>query len=76
MVALPSWPGLGTGGGGQGIDSSPVLFDDGVVRQYRIDFYQENWKETLASMWVADSGYLPARFTDGTLVLDSVGVRY
>lgn len=65
-----------TGVGAQGVDSSAILFQDGVVRQYRIDFYQENWQETLAAMWVADSGYLPARFTDGTIVLDSVGVRY
>ncbi len=76
VAILASLLGLAAGVGAQGIDSSVVLFDDGVVRRYRIDFYQENWTETLAAMWVADSGYLPARFSDGTVVLDSVGVRY
>lgn len=57
-------------------DTADILFDDTVVRSYSIVFYQANWKETLAAMWEADSGYLPARFTDGTVTLDSVGVRY
>ena len=68
--------GVVSGSWGQDVDSSIALFDDAVVHQYRIDFYQANWKETLAAMWVADSGYLPARFSDGTITLDSVGVRY
>lgn len=68
--------GLVSGAWAQDVDSSVALFDDTVVRQYKIDFYQANWKETLAAMWVADSGYLPARFSDGTITLDSVGVRF
>jgi spore coat protein CotH len=60
----------------QDVDSSAALFDDAVVHQYKIDFYRADWKETLAAMWVADSGYLPARFSDGTITLDSVGVRF
>jgi len=57
-------------------DSSAILFSEDAVRQYAITFYQTGWDSTLKAMWAADSGYLPARFTDGNLVLDSVGVRY
>lgn len=57
-------------------DSSDFVFADSPVRSYAISFYQTDWKSAMESNWVADSGYVPARFTDGTVVLDSVGVRY
>lgn len=71
LVAL----GLVSVGGAQ-VDSSSILFADDSVRQYQITFYDANWKSTLEAYWSADSGCLPARFSDGTTVLDSVGVRY
>lgn len=59
------------------VDSSDVLFQDDVVRGYQLDFYGDTaWNAKLEAMWKADSGYLPARFFDGTTTLDSVGVRY
>lgn len=58
------------------VDSSSILFADETVRQYKISFYDTNWKTTLEAYWNADSGYLPARFSDGSITLDSVGVRY
>ncbi|HOX52660.1 MAG TPA: CotH kinase family protein, partial [Fibrobacteria bacterium] len=57
-------------------DSSEVVFADSPVRSYSLTFYQADWKPLMEADWVADSGYLPARFSDGVVTLDSVGVRY
>jgi hypothetical protein len=57
-------------------DSTDLLFAADPVRQYSIAFYDTAWSGVLQTFWEKDSGYLPARFTDGSLVLDSVGVRY
>lgn len=57
-------------------DSTELLFAADPVRRYSIDFYDTAWAGILQTYWERDSGYLPARFTDGLLVLDSVGVRY
>lgn len=57
-------------------DSSAVLFDDGSVRTYALSFYDTAWQTRMEANWKADTGWVPARFSDGTLVLDSVGVRY
>ncbi len=58
-------------------DSTDVLFQDAPVRSYSLEFYGDTaWSTKLESMWKADSGYLPARFNDGQVILDSVGVRY
>lgn len=61
---------------GAQVDSGAILYADGTVRQYSIHFYEPHWADSLAAYWNADSGYLPARFSDGTTTLDSVGVRY
>lgn len=57
-------------------DSLDLLFDDSAVREYTITFYDDTWESTLEQNWIADSGYVAARFSDGKLTLDSVGVRY
>lgn len=57
-------------------DSSAILFDDAAVREYTLTFYDNTWKATLTANWAADSGYVAAKFSDGTITLDSVGVRY
>jgi len=57
-------------------DSSETLFADTVVRQYNVTFYDSNYEALLEAYYAADSGWLPAKFTDGTITLDSVGVRY
>lgn len=57
-------------------DSTDLLFAADPVRQYSIVFHDTAWRSLLQTFWEKDSGYLPARFTDGVLVLDSVGVRY
>lgn len=71
LVAL----GMAAGAGAQ-VDSSALLYADETVRQYSIHFYEPHWADSLAAYWNADSGYLPARFSDGSITLDSVGVRY
>jgi len=57
-------------------DSTDILFADTSVRGYSLHFYDDDWKAKMEANWVADSGYVAARFTDGVLTLDSVGVRY
>ncbi|MCB9496839.1 MAG: CotH kinase family protein [Fibrobacteria bacterium] len=57
-------------------DSSDLLFDESVVHAYQLDFYDSSWASRLEAFRVADSGYLPARFSDGVQTIDSVGVRY
>jgi hypothetical protein len=57
-------------------DSSDLLHADTSVHAYGLHFYDTAWKATLEANWLVDGGYLPARFTDGTIILDSVGVRY
>lgn len=58
------------------VDSSAALFDDTSVRTYTLSFYDTAWQAKLEANWKADTGWLPARFSDGQIVLDSVGVRY
>lgn len=59
------------------VDSSEILFQEGTVRTYSLDFYGDTaWNSKLEAMWKADSGYLPARFFDGQATIDSVGVRF
>lgn len=57
-------------------DSTDLLFAADPVRRYSIEFYDTAWAGILQTYWERDSGYLPARFTDGSIVLDSVGVRF
>jgi len=57
-------------------DSTQLLFADSSVRAYTLNFYVSDWKAQLESNWATDSGYMPAQFSDGTITLDSIGVRY
>ena len=55
-----------------------ALYDASVVRTLRLDFYDADYDATLDERWLeGDGARLPARATlDGTVVVDSVGVRY
>lgn len=59
-------------------DSSALLFNDSIVYTYNIDFYYDNWEDSLIYYFeVNDEAYIPALITfNDSLVLDSVGVRY
>ena len=57
-------------------DSSVVLFDDTKVHEYTLTFYDTDYAAKLEASYVNDDGYVLARFSDGTISLDSVGVRY
>ena len=57
-------------------DSSVVLFDDTKVHEYTLTFYDSDYATKLEANYVNDDGYILARFSDGTISLDSVGVRY
>jgi hypothetical protein len=57
-------------------DSSVVLFDDTKVHEYTLTFYDSDYATKLEANYVNDDGYVLARFSDGTISLDSVGVRY
>jgi hypothetical protein len=63
------------------IDPSSVVFDDRIVNDYRITFYQTQWDTMLAFNKDNDEVYMPARFrwrgpSGDSIVLDSLGVRY
>ncbi len=57
-------------------DSSNVIFDDSKVHEYTLTFYDTDYATKLEANYFNDAGYLPAKFSDGTITLDSVGVRY
>jgi hypothetical protein len=62
-------------------DSSDLIFNDRIVNDYRIAFYQTQWDTMLRFNKDQDEAYMPARFTwhgpgGDSIVLDSVGVRY
>jgi len=58
------------------VDSTEILFDDASVRNYAITFYATDWQAQLTAAYAADSGYVLAKFSDGVITLDSIGVRY
>ena len=57
-------------------DSSLVLFDDSKVHEYTLTFYDTDYATKMEANYFNDAGYIPAKFSDGTITLDSVGVRY
>ncbi|MEN9355371.1 MAG: Inner spore coat protein [Fibrobacterota bacterium] len=76
MVFLLLTMGGTASAGSLAVDSSQALHCDTLVHAYTLQFYDTAWKATLEANWLVDGGYVPARFTDGTTTLDSVGVRY
>jgi len=62
--------------GAQPVDSSAVLFDDGVVHEFNITFYIDGWQDSLLANYAAGELYMPARVEYKGMVFDSVGVRY
>jgi hypothetical protein len=63
------------------IDSSDLIFNDRIVNDYRITFYQTQWDTMLRFNKDLDEAYMPARFAwhgpgGDSIVLDSIGVRY
>lgn len=62
---------------GSQIDSTQILFSLNRIATYSLEFYQADWANQLSLNYSnEEAGYLPARFSDGNIVLDSVGVRY
>jgi len=66
---------------GAEVDSSGLIFNDTIVNNYRITFYQAQWDTLLRYNKEHDEVYMPARFTwfspeGDSIILDSVGVRY
>jgi spore coat protein CotH len=62
-------------------DSSDLIFNDRIVNDYRITFYQSQWDTMLVFNKDNDEAYMPARFrwrgpSGDSIVLDSIGVRY
>jgi spore coat protein CotH len=57
-------------------DSTDFLFDDSAVHGIPLTFYVSDWQTQLEANYIDDAGYIPARFSDGKITLDSVGVRY
>jgi hypothetical protein len=66
-----------SGSASAAVDSSATLFADGTVRTYTLHFYDAKWDSLMQADYASGAEtYRPARFSDGTLVLDTVGVRY
>lgn len=62
-------------------DSSDLVFNDTTVNHYRINFYIQNWRDSLIYHKSNNEEYIPAKFTwyspsGDSIVLDSIGVRY
>ncbi len=57
-------------------DSTDILFDDSAVHEYTLTFYASDWKTQLETNYTNDAGYIPAKFSDGKITIDSVGVCY
>lgn len=58
------------------VDSTIFLFDDSVVHEYSLTFYDADFEAQLQLNYANDGGYIPAKFSDGKITIDSVGVRY
>lgn len=62
---------------GAATDSSEILFSGSQVRNYVLHFYDASWDSLMQADYASGGTvYRPARFSDGTITLDSVGVRY
>ncbi len=57
-------------------DSSGLIFDESKVYSYYLEFYVDDWENQLMINYNNGQEYMPAKFTYGDIVLDSVGVRY
>ncbi|MBN1984199.1 MAG: CotH kinase family protein [Chitinivibrionales bacterium] len=58
------------------VDSTNMIFDSSKVYTYRLDFYIQDWQKQLQKNFDSGKLYMPAKFTYGNMVLDSIGVRY
>lgn len=64
------------------LDSSDIIFDDTKIHNYEIQFYYDNWEDSLRYYKsLPDEEYIPGRViyrmsTRDSIVLDSSGVRY
>ncbi len=57
-------------------DSSDLIFDESKVYSYSLEYYIDDWEAQLKENYDSGQIYMPAKFTYGNIVLDSVGVRY
>ncbi len=61
---------------GMAVDSSDLIFDESKVYSYSLEYYVDDWEAQLKANYDSGQLYMPAKFTYGNIVLDSVGVRY
>jgi spore coat protein CotH len=58
-------------------DLSELLFDFSYVHKFDLQFYDENWADSLEYNYYNSEEYFPAQLTyNDTVVMDSIGVRY
>lgn len=57
-------------------DSTLLIFGETQVNNYKIEFYDADYETQLEAQYNAEQDYIPAKFTSGDIVLDSIGVRY
>jgi len=58
-------------------DLSEQLFASNIVQKFDLQFYTENWEDSLEYNYNNGETYLPAMLTyNDTIILDSIGVRY
>ena len=58
-------------------DPSELLFDFSYVHKFDLQFYEENWEDSLEYNYYNGEVYFPAQLTyNDTIILDSIGVRY
>ncbi len=64
------------------VDSSDIIFDDSKIHHYEIQFYYDNWEDSLKYYKsLPDEEYIPGRViyrmpSGDSILLDSIGVRY
>ena len=63
---------------GRETDASDILFTDSLVHSYKLEFYTDNWEDSLRiNFEQLGQIFMPARLTyNNTIILDSIGVRY
>ncbi len=60
----------------QADDSTTVIFDENYIGTYHLEFYIDDWEDSLVFNYENGEEYMPARFICGDIELDSIGVRY
>lgn len=76
---IPTFASFNTGEDpGRELDDGDILFDETMVHRYKLEFYTDNWEDSLRiNFEQLGQIYMPAKLTyKNSVVLDSIGVRY